>query len=146
MQPSDTTPMPQPPKQGFFAKLFGKKPKGTPLVPAHESQTPPPQLGDSPSTDVQGAPVSPVAPVAPTVGIDVTSPNDTPPVSDFSAPVSSVGVADKPSTLDVPPVVVVNDGTTIPPALPTDTPVVDDLSAVTPPEESKENSPPNPRI
>jgi hypothetical protein len=46
MQPSDNTPAPQPPKQGFWAKLFGKKPE-TPVVPPHESLTPPPQLDEN---------------------------------------------------------------------------------------------------
>ena len=45
MQPTDNnTPAPQPPKQGFFARLFGKKPEPTPVVPPTQSLTPEPQL------------------------------------------------------------------------------------------------------
>lgn len=86
MQPSDTQP-PKKEKVGFWARLFGKKPKETlPTVPPHGSQTPQPQLGnDEPVTD-------PTAPAAtaepnnlgvPTVGVDSSTPgvgvSDVPP-------------------------------------------------------------------
>jgi hypothetical protein len=93
MPPADNNvPEPKAPKQGFFAKLFGKKPPVTPIVPPAESNTPPPQLDDpatspednlsgpavgvaSPQTDsVTGAP-QPSVESSPDASGDVTAPS-----------------------------------------------------------------------
>lgn len=96
MPPADNTNItpPEPPKQGFWAKLFGKKPK-EPEVPAqlHESQTPPPQLDTPTGSEVEPTPVG---------GTDVTTPNGTEGAPELSTPVPTVGPDEEPPTLDVP--------------------------------------------
>jgi len=77
MQPSDTQP-PQKEKVGFWARLFGKKPKETlPTVPPHGSQTPSPQLGnDEPVSDsAVGASVDPTNTGTPVAGGDQAASN-----------------------------------------------------------------------
>lgn len=59
----NNTPAQSPKKPGFFARLFGKKKDGAALVQPAVSQTPPPQLNDTPSTPTP----------APTVGNDIVS-------------------------------------------------------------------------
>ena len=67
--PAPTPSTPEAPKQGFWAKLFGKKPPVAPVVPPTESNTPPPQLDEPSADEPSGAPV---------VGVDVApAPLDT---------------------------------------------------------------------
>ncbi len=118
MPPADNnTPVPQPPKQGFFAKLFGKKPKETtaPIEQPRESLTPPPQLDD---------PTSPDPTAAPTAGTDLTSPNGVESAPDLGQPVPTVAPDQEPQTLDVPPAVNAEptEETGVPPTLPTQPP------------------------
>jgi hypothetical protein len=93
--PAPVPPAPKPEKVGFFARLFGKKPKSaTSVVPPHGSQTPPPQLGND-SLDasvIAGAPTTePVAPSA-VPGADVTPPAGTvPPATPGATPDAPVG-------------------------------------------------------
>lgn len=63
--PTPTPPAPEPPKQSFWAKLFGKKPSVAPVIPPEQSNTPQPQL-DEPSPSAPSA--------APVVGVDVAPP------------------------------------------------------------------------
>ncbi len=82
MQPSDSQPTPPPQKEekvGFWAKLFGKKPK-TPTMPPRESHTPAPQLGND----------EPVVPGMPPADPDSSVPGSTP--EPTSAPDSSTQV------------------------------------------------------
>ncbi|MDB5177228.1 MAG: hypothetical protein JWN75_896 [Candidatus Saccharibacteria bacterium] len=97
MQPSDNTPVPtpapQPPKQSFWAKLFGKKPE-TPVVPPHESLAPQPQL-DETAPEVS----------APAVALQTAAPNTdsiigNPEAKDLSAPDQNGDVTALP--IDVP--------------------------------------------
>lgn len=80
MQPTDNTPLqaPQPPeqpKQGFWAKLFGKKPATPPVEPPHGSLAPPPQLDDeAPETPVNDT-------ILGAAGLDVTAPPQTDPLT-----------------------------------------------------------------
>lgn len=86
MQPSDSQPPQKEEKVSFWAKLFGKKPK-TPVVPPHESQTPPPQLGNDeavvPSATVDVPPVN-----TDNVGGDTSGPS-VPDISTQVPPVNS---------------------------------------------------------
>lgn len=64
-----STPVPEAPKPkkvGFFARLFGKKPREDSVPAGHESQTPPAQLTEP------GAPETPVS--EPTLSADMTAP------------------------------------------------------------------------
>lgn len=117
------TPLPQEPKKGFFAKLFGmgKKSETSSSVvpPAHESQTPAPQLSDTqdPSTPGEGAlsavpdvPVEamPTTPVVPAPSVEAPSVAE-------SVPAAPVDVANDVNVAVVPE----EDKTTTNPAPPT---------------------------
>ncbi len=80
MQPSDAQPPKKEEKVGFWAKLFGKKPKtDAPAVPPHGNNTPPPQLGNDET--------APVDPAAEKPAGDATVPGATPGVPDTSTQV-----------------------------------------------------------
>lgn len=92
---------PKPERVGFFARLFGKKPKENTVPEGHESQTPPAQLSESPVGDgapldnpsdslVSGPVVESAAPVA----------DEMPSMPESNASDEEEGT---PSTLDVPP-------------------------------------------
>ncbi len=97
MQPSDNAPTPAPvpkqPKQGFLAKLFGKKPTA-PVVPPHESLAPPPQLDD-------------VTAPAPTTGLDVTAAPNVDPLTGAPQATTNLGSDANgevtASTINIPP-------------------------------------------
>lgn len=119
------TPLPQEPKKGFFAKLFGLGKKNNPsssvVPPAHESQTPAPQLNDTqdPATPGEGAlaavpdtPVEamPTTPVVPASGVETPSVAEGVPVAPVDV-ATDVNVAvtpeeDKSTTNPVPPATV----------------------------------------
>jgi hypothetical protein len=135
MPPTDTsapapTPVPEPPKkQGFFAKLFGGKKAAAPAVPEnHESQTPPPQLDETPASlpdlSVPADPNSSANPVTTTE----TTPLDT---SGESLP----------ATPDVPPSV--TDAEALPPeTAPTEDSPAPSLESPVPAKDPSETPPP----
>ncbi len=95
MPPADNTnttlPEPSQPKQSFWAKLFGKKPK-EPEAPVQqqESQTPPPQL-DTPTDGESEAPVA---------GADVSTSDVTESTSDLSSPEPTAAPTEEPVVPD----------------------------------------------
>ena len=91
---------PEPPKQGFWAKLFGKKP-AEPAVPHHESLAPPPNLGDVERTEVPGEPSDSGVTSAASVDTTTSQSEQYPHTEETAAP-SSEG-EQLPPTLDVPP-------------------------------------------
>lgn len=157
MPPADNNtpapvPTPEPPKQGFFAKLFGKKPKESVVPPQHESQTPPPDLGDVTSAPDGSTPVSPAAPftpAGPTVGMDVTSPNGTQGGPELSQSAPTVSPDEEPNTLAVPPSLssdpVEADETNVSPTLPTQPPADSSPEGENPSDGSSEGTPPAPQ-
>jgi hypothetical protein len=142
--PPTPAPVPEQPKEqkvGFFAKLFGKKPQDPVVPPAHESQTPPPQLSDTSAPD-DGSGSVPLASSTPAVGGDVPS-LSTP---DISSSVPTVAPDETPPTLDVPPSVAAKpmavDDVSVSPSIQVQPPAAG-ASDATPGDVVKEDSPQN---
>ncbi len=150
MQPTNNTPTPPAPKQGFWAKLFGKKPKETP-TPPQGSLAPPPQLNDpADATDPTAA-----------VGADPTMPGaeGVPPASPSTDPMTGLPTTNEeaspagdegekfPPTLDVPPSVQgtpLEENEGVPPTLPTEPGVSSGEQQSAAPDLSSEEPPTGP--